>query len=190
MKIAKINFELIGKGKSSSKVYFFNTEIESLKRGDLVLVDSNGEETYANFLGYVKGKCEIVPTKAVIRKLSKSETMDYWRTVELKLVSRPLKMTDEVYKNYIREVSQNRHTTRNLAELKMTRNLILAAKKKRFINKNNEMSFEYGRLHFKMKNGLIVAIKNYQETPLNYKKNLRHYYYLNDVMGINKLEKI
>ena len=69
IKVAKVNFKGFGEPKSRYKTYYFKTYLDNLKKGDIVIVDSNGERQNANFLGYIdKSTLTIEPTKFIIKK--------------------------------------------------------------------------------------------------------------------------
>lgn len=86
-KIACVSFEGFGNSSSASstKKYYFFTKIEDLKKGDVVLVQSFGNLSLANFLGYEEeGKVDHEPHKWIISRVDVSLDNELKETEEKK----------------------------------------------------------------------------------------------------------
>jgi len=157
MRIAKVNFNLISNQRTNKKKYYFNTDIEGLEKGDILVVDSQGKEQYANFLGYYEGQREV--SKNVIRKATNEELTDYWLLVEENLLKYPLYISDEVYNQYRFGFKNNFQTSKEEATLKLTRNVLLSNNfTKGKIIKNNHV-FNYGTQEITVKGNEIVSVR-------------------------------
>lgn len=157
MKIAKVNFNLISNQNTNKKNYFFNTDIEGLEKGDIVIVDSQGKEQYANFLGYYNGKREA--TKNVIRKATREEDNEYWTMVENNLLKYPLHLADAIYNQYRFKFKDNFSTSKEEAVLKLTRNVLLSNNfTEGRIVKNNHV-FNYGTQEITVKGNEIISVR-------------------------------
>ncbi|MCL1700767.1 hypothetical protein [Lysinibacillus sp. Bpr_S20] len=156
MKIAKVNFNLISNQRTNKKKYYFNTDIEGLEKGDILVVDSQGKEQYANFLGYYEGQREA--SKNVIRKAAIEELTNYWTMVEDNLLKYPLYISDEIYNQYQYKFNNNFSTSKEEATLKLTRNVLLSNNfTKGKIVKNNHV-FNYGTQEITVKGNEIVLV--------------------------------
>lgn len=157
MKIVKVNFNLISNHRKNKKKYFFNTDIEGLEKGDIIVVDSQGKEQYANFLGYYDGQKEA--TKSVIRKASMEETNEYWTMVENNLLKYPLYLADDIYNQYRFKFKDNYSTNKEEAVLKLTRNVLLSNNfTEGKIVKNNHV-FNYGTQEITVKGNEIISVR-------------------------------
>jgi|GEM_PF-5299779 len=156
MKIAKVNFNLISNQRTNKKKYYFNTDIEGLEKGDILVVDSQGKEQYANFLGYYEGQREA--SKNVIRKAANEELTNYWTMVEDNLLKYPLYISDEIYNQYRFKFKNNFSTSKEEATLKLTRNVLLSNNfTKGKIVKNNHV-FNYGSQEITVKGNEIISV--------------------------------
>ncbi|MCL1696345.1 hypothetical protein [Lysinibacillus sp. BPa_S21] len=156
MKIAKVNFNLISNYRTNKKKFYFNTDIEGLEKGDILVVDSQGKEQFANFLGYYDGQREA--SKNVIRKAANEELNVYWTTVEDNLLKYPLYISDEIYNQYRFKFNNNFSTSKEEATLKLTRNVLLSNNfTKGKIVKNNHV-FNYGTQEILVKGNEIISV--------------------------------
>lgn len=181
--IAKVNFNLIS-GKDKGLTYMFRTSNPKLKRGDIIVVDSQGEHQLANFVGYNR-KTDYKPTKDVINKLSSDQIKQYWNKVEERILQEPLKLAEQAYTYYCNTFLNNGGTSYEDAQKKLTRNIILSnefGKGKPKMVKRCHV-FHYGSMEIRVRGNEITHIK--KNAPVKvFKKNNRKYYYLNEHFGL------
>lgn len=92
-----------------------------------------------------------------------------------------LKLSRKMYEKYCETVKDNEGISKKQAELKMTRNAILAFSSERH---NKSTHYKYGGLHFIVANGNIVWMRNYCTPQEGWKRNNWLYIKLNKVLGI------
>lgn len=181
--IAKVNFNLIS-GKDNGLTYSFRTNNPKLKRGDVIVVDSQGEHQLANFDGYDR-KSEYKPTKDVIEKLTPKQIKQYWNEVEKRLLKEPLQLAEQAYTCYCDTFLKNENTTFEDARKKLTRNVILSSNFNKGKPKMSNRShvFYYGTMEIRVKGNKIIHIKK-NDVAKNFTKNKRKYHYLNEHLGL------
>lgn len=95
-----------------------------------------------------------------------------------------LTMTNNVYRQYKSVVKDNETTTKEQANLKMTRNAELAVASVRPNGKGTHYS--YGKLQFIVnEQGTVVWMKNHCKTPVGWKRDNVKYLKLNRELGID-----
>lgn len=161
MKIVKVKYTLLNTN-SSNKIYYFKTDIEDLKIGDVLLVDSQGREVFGHFYGYSNANKK--PTRSVIRKVEGLEMKKFWSAIERRLIKKPLKLSKIAYERYCKNVKGNSETTYQQANKKLTRNVIMASKFKwkNAMSSKNRFIFNYGFLQIDVSGNTIVTVKNMQ----------------------------
>lgn len=173
----------IVKFKNNKKYYMFNTEDLNLVNGDNVLVETSQGNRKGAFLNYVHDSNTFEPTKSIIRKLNHNDSKEDLVKQFKVLIGKPLTITDEVYDWYINSTIGNKNVSREQAELKLTRNVILGEKigyNKVF---NRIYKSRYGTLMINVKGNEIVLI---ERTKLNkeWEKDKELYNYINYRFGI------
>lgn len=181
--IAEVTFNLIS-GQDKGVVYGFNTGIKNLKRGDVLIVDSQGKHQLANFVGYNK-TTKYKPLKSVVRRATLEERKVYWKKVEERLLNKPLEISEEAYQYYCNTFLKNENTSFDDTKKKLTRNVILSSnfgkgKPKVFSRRH---VFNYGSMEIRVIGNKIVHIKKNDQTK-KFTKNKRKYHYLNDYFGL------
>ena len=177
--IAEVTFNLVS-GQDKGIVYKFNTENKNLKRGDVIVVDSQGKHQLANFVGYTNNT-KYKPTKSVVRKATLEEIKEYWKKAEEHLLNKSLELSEEAYQYYCNTFLKNESTSLDEAKKKLTRNVILSSnfgkgKPKVFSRRH---LFHYGTMEIRVKGNKIVHIKKNDQAK-KFTKNKRKYHYLND----------
>lgn len=92
-----------------------------------------------------------------------------------------LRFSRKAYDKYMRTVKDNDGISKEQAELKMTRNMMLAVANER---SKTSTHYKYGGLHFIVSNNQIVWIQNHCAVEKGWKRNNRLYIKLNKELGI------
>ena len=92
-----------------------------------------------------------------------------------------LTLSDTAYRYYIKNTKRNANTTKEQAELKMTRNMMLALPYKK---KRNKVWYSYGHLRFAVENNTVHWIKNNCKKHVVWYKDMEKYLKLNEELGI------
>lgn len=181
--IAEVTFNLIS-GQDKGVIYYFNTDIKNLKRGDVILVDSQGKHQLANFVEYSNNK-KYKPTKSVVRRATLEERKEYWKIVEERLLKHPLNLSEDAYKCYCETFLNNENTSLEVAKKKLTRNIILSRNfgQRRPKVFNRRHVFNYGSMEIRVIGNKIVHIKK-NDLAKKFTKNKRKYHYLNDYFDL------
>lgn len=161
----------------------FETE-EGVKRGDIVVVQYRGKETY----GIVSDTENIHSNQASVgridRKVSDLDKVFFWLDFEKKLLSTNVKLGQEAFNQYI-QTRGNTDTPIEVAKLKMKRNLLLAHKPSSlFISHNGLIGLNYGSMQLLYGNDTIYYIKNKCKIPKGWTKSETAYTYFSKLLGI------
>lgn len=94
-----------------------------------------------------------------------------------------LQLGKGVYQYYRDNVKGNQNTPYEIAQRKLTRNVMLALTNK--IDEDKYL-FLYGNLHIFVEGNTIVKLENYKGGVNWFWKDLKNYYKLNHKLGINE----
>lgn len=92
-----------------------------------------------------------------------------------------LKLTDEVFDYYQNKTAGNKNISRELAELKMTRNMHLALP---YNHNSGRTWYAYGQLRFAVENGVVGWIVNKRREPAVWSKDWDKYDRLTNELGL------
>jgi len=82
-----------------------------------------------------------------------------------------------VYQSYKKNINGGEETSLDLAQRKMTRNMLLA-------KRVGENMYQYGKLWFVVEDGTVIWLSNHCPKPNKWKKNVKKYMELNKLLGI------
>lgn len=178
--LAQVNFNLISTDINAGTPFYFKTDITGLRAGDIVVVLSRGKRQLATFLCY--SKKDYTAKSKIERKALGSEVREFWNKVEENLKNKPLTMSDELFEYYRTHFKGNLNTTKEEAEKKLTRNVILTSvTNSKSINNKRLHTFFYGTQMIVVKNNEIVNIKAVNKnSKIKFFKNKEKYKQLND----------
>lgn len=180
--LAKVNFNLISVENSAGANFYFNTDIEGLKRGDIVIVMSRGKATLGNFVGY--SNKEYKASSEIIRKATHVEVKEYWDTVEQNLRNNLLQISEEALYQYRNNFKNNNTTSAEDVQKKLNRNIILAIDYgKARLNNAGHHTVNYGQQQIKIHNSTVVGLKALPKKRKFY-KNFKKYNELNKLFNI------
>lgn len=183
MKIAVYNVDMLYNTEDGAELHKAKTNKEDFRKGQLIWVrKENGTRMIANFIGYIDASGAGHVEEIIERTVAKGEMPHYKKVLQRNLVDCPLHMTDEAYKQYVTLFKRNANTSKETAELKLTRNIIMSAK--RFIDRDT------GNIHFRYGHQEIIT-RHYEIIGLNTKpygakftKSWELYKELNQQLGI------
>lgn len=156
MKYALVTFAFCG-GFFTHKKYLFNTEVEDLKSGDLVIVEGvkKGTISVAFFVNYID-----VDKKAGIKRktlLCKATEVDidvliFKRYKEFESIQIPLTICNK-YRTLFKD---NEHLTDYEVRFNMIRNLVLAAT---YEKKETFARYSYGTMRITIKDNKVIKLE-------------------------------
>lgn len=180
--LAKVNFNLINVDSNAGQMFYFNTEDDSLKMGDVVLVKTRGELRFANFVTYSEAK--YTATSDLVGKATVSELKTYYSIVKDILLSKPLKLNENAYKAYVSKFKDTEHATLEEAQKKLTRNAILAMQYDgRKLSDKGYAVMYYGMQEIVVRNNEIISVKPTTQKR-KFKKSKVEYIALNKHFGL------
>ncbi|MCM3387223.1 hypothetical protein M3649_03640 [Ureibacillus chungkukjangi] len=171
---------------NSNAAYDYVSENE-LRKGEIVVVNENDQEKIG-IVYFLENKlpCFDKIKGVVIRKANSIDVFDFWREFEKALLDKGVGLSYKAYNSYMM-TNGNFNTPLEIAEKKLTRNLLLCYKSNRvYITHDKCMSLQYGAMRIYYKNGVIHKIENHTNCR-SWKKNEIGYTYYSKLLGIEGL---
>lgn len=157
MAYALVTFDFLGK-RYSSKKFLFQTSVEGLRKGDIVIVEydqsPNGQEL-ALFVRYVENDRYEIERKKLLKKVDKNtlnsivkKRIEHYKDIEI---------TKAVYKQYRKRFEGNENLEKEKIRKLLIRNICISPKTE---SKNTER-YRFGSMMIVVKNKEIVALKRH-----------------------------
>lgn len=164
-------------------------DINNLCRGDLVVINQDNREK-TGVITYLKNIPEPDLIKAkLIRKADELDQYEFWSRLEDRLLANPVKITDSVYEEY-KLTRDNGDISREQAERKLTRNLLLAHKPNRVYIENRIIRLQYGAMRLYYRHGMIHKLENKFQAPHDWTKDKFAYEYFGKLLRIEEGELV
>ena len=169
--------------KHAQATRYFESDSE-FPRGQIVVVDFNGSEEYGIILSRTSPRKE--PCNKVLRAVNQLDKVLFWIDYENKLLKKGLILTNYAYNTY-KTTKNNQDISKDLAEKKILRNLLLAHKPDRVFltGKSGKLiSFQYGFMRIVCSVGVVYEVHNNCKLPFVWKKDMDKYNYFSKVLGV------
>lgn len=154
---------------------------------DRVILERDGQTYYGLFLKYDFDSDinEDDLEFKMVRRLENHERKLYKQQVEKHLLKFPLKMSNKALSVYKSCSKGNTKIWKWKAELKLTRNVLLAREHDTYYNDRGEFQYMYGSMRIRIKNGVITEIMNHYSIKTDFKKDMKKYRELNKKLKIS-----
>ncbi|RKJ42609.1 hypothetical protein D7X33_35530 [Butyricicoccus sp. 1XD8-22] len=163
--------------------YNYTSNLE-LRKGDLVVVRYNGSEK-VGVIYFLESESNERINGKIIRKADTIDRYDFWQEFERLLLKQHVYITDEAFEVY-QTTYGNQNIDRELAQRKLTRNLLLSHKSNLvYITGSRMISLQYGAMRLYYRDGMIHKITNKHTAPKGWTKDKFTYDYLGEVLRID-----
>lgn len=162
------------------------TDCFDLMIDDRIILERDGERMYGLFLKYDFDSDinEDTLEFKMVRRLENHEMKLYRQQVEEHLLSNPLKLTNKALNCYKKFCKGNQKIWKWKAELKLTRNVLLAREHDTYYNDRGEFQYMFGSMRIRVKNGYITEIMNHKSIKTDFNKDIKKYQELNRKLKI------
>lgn len=164
-----------------------STQDFDLITNDRVMLERNGIRFIGLFIGY-DFDSDINEDELefkMVRRLEDYERKLYKQQVERNLLESKLKLSNKALSVYKSCSKGNNKIWKWKAELKLTRNVLLAREHDTYYNDRGEFQYMYGSMRIRVKDGVITEIMNHYSIKTDFKKDMKKYRELNKKLKIS-----
>lgn len=164
-----------------------STQDFDLMKEDRIILEWEGTRFIGLFVDY-DFSTEINESELefkMVRRLDEHERKLYRQQVESHLLERPLKLSNKALSVYKSCSKGNNKIWKWKAELKLTRNVLLAREHDTYYNDRGEFQYMYGSMRIRVKDGIITEIMNHYSIKTDFKKDMKKYRELNKKLKIS-----